>query len=101
MSSASGHEVDFWDLALRHSLAKQMVAAFDEAPDWVLLLLEDPEGLVDTIMSLHNLSFGQIGALAFAMEGFGMDSDGVKRRVMQMAVAEQLSEELVRQHEYK
>jgi hypothetical protein len=47
---------------------------------------------------VHNLSFGQIGALAFAMEGLGgMDKRAVRGRVRAMAVAEQLSEDLVLQ----
>jgi hypothetical protein len=61
-------------------------------------VLPTPQILAETISSVHNLSFGQIGALAFAMEGLGgMDKRAVRGRVRAMAVAEQLSEDLVLQ----
>jgi hypothetical protein len=94
-NGSSSATVDFWDLALRYCLAKQMRSAFTTPLDWRDLLLNNPKELLDVVISIHHMTFGQIGALKFAMEGFGMDDEAVRTRAAAMARDEQLPEQMV------
>jgi hypothetical protein len=79
----------FWEKALLEGVGAEMAlrppVSWDDLPQ---------EALREAVLSVHNMVFGQLGALALTMRELGIKASEIKTTIMDMSRTAQLSEEL-------
>lgn len=79
----------FWEKALLEGVGAEMAlrppVSWDDLPQ---------EALREAVLSVHNMVFGQLGALALTMRELGIKASEIKSTIMDMSRTAQLSEEL-------
>ncbi len=73
----NGHPIwrkaGFWELALQEGILAQM--DLNERTVWDEL---NPEALREAVIGVHNIVFGQLGTLSFAMHDLGLSAEEVR-----------------------
>jgi len=91
-SSVRNHSIwrseKFWERALMSAVKGQLI--FQDPVKWDEL---DQSVLTDTVISAHNLIFGQLGSLAFTMHELGLEFEEVMFRVRDLSRIFELSED--------
>ena len=93
----------FWEVALWFKIAKQMQMHITPhtttpwtASHWSHLLIHSESELIMSIQNIQNVTFAQLGALRFLMEGI-LEPKELRVLLTKLCFNEQLSEDLIAQ----
>ena len=88
MEHAMWNRKDFWHAAMMEGVASQL-----DNMDTVIWDELNPDALRETVISVHNLIFGQLGTIIITMRELGLSKDEAQSNILTLCRTLQLAEE--------